>query len=101
MSGENGGPEWVFGIGRMRQNPEAQTWMEDNGDGFQGAGRDWIGVAEDFDGGIASQATGEDNGEMKVQEGSWWGRPQERAFFAFGFAPGGIGSGVNGAYAMA
>ena len=101
MSGENGGPDRVFGIWRVRENPETKTWMEDNGDGFQRAGRDGVGVAEDFYGVIASEATGEDNGEMKIKEGSHWSGPQKRAFFAFGFAPGGIGSGVDGAYAMA
>ncbi len=101
MSGKNGRPDRVFGIWRMRENPEAETWMEDKGDGFERAGSDWVDVAEYFDSGVASESAGEDDCEMKIEEGSRWSGPQERAFFAFGFAPGGIGSGVDGAYAMA
>ena len=53
MSGENSGPDRVFGVWRVRKNPEAESWMEDNGDRFQSAGGNGVGVAEDFDGMIS------------------------------------------------
>ncbi len=53
MSGENRGPDRVFGVWRVRKNPEAESWMEDNGDRFQSAGGNGVGVAEDFDGMIS------------------------------------------------
>ena len=43
--------------------------MEDNGDRFQSAGGNGVRVAEDFDGMIAREAAGEDDGEVKVKEG--------------------------------
>ncbi len=75
--------------------------MEDNGDRFQSAGGNGVGVAEDFDGMISRETAGEDNGKVKVKEGPDRSGPQERAFFTFGFAPGCIGGGVDSPYTMA
>jgi len=100
VGSENGGPDGFFGVRKMRDDPKAGAWVEENGDALELAGRDRPGGAEEVDGVILVEASSEGESEMEIEESGRRRRLEEGAFFALGFEPGGIWSGRDGADMM-
>lgn len=101
MCGEHLWPSGFGWGGRMREHPEALVWVEDDGDVFLCGGGDWVGASEEVDGVVAGEAAGGEESEVEVEQSGRWAGLKEGAFFAFGFAPGGVWGEAGGAHLVA
>ena len=75
----------------MWDDPEALTWVVNNGDGFSGGWADGPGAAQEVEGVIGIETALEVKGQMQIQQGDGGGGPEVGAFFLEGQIPGGIG----------
>ena len=65
---EDGGPSEGGWAGRMRDDPELDVGMKDDGHGFEARGGDGPVAAEQFDGMIVGGAARKMDGEMQIAE---------------------------------
>ena len=93
-------PDWVVGVRRMRDDPEALAGMVNDGDVFAGGGRDGPGAAEEIEGVIGIESALDIEGQVQVEEGHYGEWAVVIAFILAGEVPGGVGDQAGGAADM-
>lgn len=71
LEGEGGQdiwPNWVIGIRRIRNDPEALPWMVNDGDSFCRGGSNWPSVAQKVQGEIGIEAALSIESQVQIQQ---------------------------------
>lgn len=97
---EDIGPDGIFRVWRLWDDPEALARMMDDGDDFIFDGSDGPGFPQEVEGIIGVEAALEVEGQVQVQQWNSRDRAQVIAFFLKGQFPGGIGSQAGGSADM-
>ncbi len=95
--GQHVGPDWVPGIGGLRNDPEVLFWMVDEGDGLAADRGHGPMFAEEVEGEVGVESTLVVEGQVEVQQRhGGWGAVVV-ALFLEGEVPGGVGGEAGGA----